>query len=63
MVEGARLESEACQEHRSTLRNLDAHDLNELAASKYRSVSPGKPPYFWGFQAHVSQSYHNRIFI
>jgi hypothetical protein len=43
------LESEARQEHRGTRSDLNAHALNELATSKYRSVCPGKPPYFWGF--------------
>ena len=32
MVEGARLESEACEGHRGIRRDLNAHALNELAA-------------------------------
>ena len=32
VVEGARLESEACEEHRGTRRDLNAHALSELAA-------------------------------
>jgi hypothetical protein len=38
VVEGARLESEACEEHGGTRTDLNAHALNELAAWKYRSV-------------------------
>jgi hypothetical protein len=38
VVEGARLESEAREEHRGTRRDLNAHALNELAAWKYPSV-------------------------
>jgi hypothetical protein len=37
-VANARLESEACEEHRGTRRDLNAHALNELAAWKYPSV-------------------------
>jgi hypothetical protein len=32
------LESEACEEHGRTRRDLNAHAHNELAAWKYRSV-------------------------
>jgi len=38
VVEGARLESEACEERRRICRDLNAHALNELAAWKYLSV-------------------------
>ena len=38
MVEGARLESEACDGHRGIRRDLNAHALNELAAGKYLSM-------------------------
>jgi hypothetical protein len=38
VVEGARLESEAREEHRGTRSDLNAHALNELAAWKYLSV-------------------------
>ena len=59
MVEGARLESEACEEHRGTAKSLNAHAINELAFPKYPSMSVRKPRCFSRFRPDVSQSYHN----
>jgi hypothetical protein len=41
--EGARLESEACEQHGATAKRLNAHAISDLAFQNDQSVRVGKP--------------------
>ena len=58
MVEGARLESEACEEHRGKRRDLNAHALNELATWKCTSSVTLQTSIFLGV---LKPTYHSPI--
>jgi hypothetical protein len=60
VVEGARLESEAGQQHRSTARHLNAHAISDLTLKSITRCASVNLDVLRGFESDVSQSYHNR---
>lgn len=51
VVEGARFESEAGEEHQATPNRVDAHAISDLALQNYDLIYVGKPRCSSRFQA------------
>jgi hypothetical protein len=60
VVEGARLESEACERHRTTSKSIKVYAISDLAFRNDWLVRVGKPRCCSSF---LKQTYHSPITI
>jgi hypothetical protein len=60
-VDQARLENEAGDGHRATLKRVDTYAISALSSSNYHVMSVVNLDVLRGSKPHLSQSCHNRV--